>query len=514
MSPAIDRKPTLTRPNYVSTSPFPPTGDHLMLNHFQPSVRRLNQLVDWFIPADLAANQDTRTQARMFLFSHLFGPFIGNVVPAAIYVLDPHPTYDVVILAASITAFWLFPFALRKFGHYNFLVLASVQNLIFCILWSCYFYGGVSSPTVAWVLTIPLLAFFYIGPNSPLRRTVLAQFALNVVAFIAILRVDPLVSKALPVVSMQVLGIVSTTCTAIYVTMMAIYYAKTLASGSEIESEVGRHLATATELRRAIADAERAAAAKSEFLAKMSHELRTPLNAIIGYSQMLLEDAATEPADTSAPDLRRINSAGQDLMKLINEILDLSKIEAGKMDLLNETAHAAEFIADAAESCRNMIEKNRNELILELPGDLGTLECDTTKLRQIISQLLDNAAKFTANGEITVSAKRRFGAPSDELDIAIRDTGIGIASSVMPVLFEQFTVAEDSSASKYGGTGLGLALSQRLCRLMGGTISVQSEVGTGSCFTIRLPTQPPAARPGPATEHARPAQQSSLSFAA
>ncbi len=485
-----------------------------MLERFQPSLRRLNELVDWFIPAALAADQDARTQARMFLFSHLFGPFIGNVVPAAIFVLDPHPTYDVAVLAISITAFWAFPFALRRFGHYNHLVLISVQNLIFCILWSCYFYGGVSSPTVAWVLTIPLLAFFYIGPNSPIRRTVLGLFVVNVIAFIVVLQLDPLSSKALPVVSMQVLGIVSTTCTAVYVTMMAIYYAKTLASGSEIESEVRRHLETAAELRRATADAERADAAKSEFLAKMSHELRTPLNAIIGYSQILLEDVASDPADASAPDLKRINSAGQQLLRLINEILDLSKIEAGRMDLFNETASIAELVRNAAEACREPIEKNGNELRLELSDDVGTIHCDTGKVGQIIWQILDNAAKFTKNGQVSITAKRRFGSPNDEIDIAIRDTGAGIAPEVMPVLFEQFTVAEDASASKYGGTGLGLALSQRLCWLMGGAITAQSEIGIGSCFTIRLPAEPPAPHKKRAADEPCSADEHSLSFAA
>lgn len=488
-----------------------------MINRFQPSLRRLNQLVDWFIPSELAADPEACKQARMFLFSHIFGPFIGNVVPAAVFVLDPHPTFDVAVLALSITAFWAFPFALRRFGHYDGLVLLSVQNLIFCILWSCYFYGGVSSPTVSWVLTIPLLAFFYIGPNSPLRLTVLGLFVVNVIAFIAILQWHPLDGKALPVVSMQALGIVSTTCTAVYVTMMAIYYAKTLASGAEIESEMKRHLATAAELRRATAEMERAGAAKSEFLAKMSHELRTPLNAIIGYSQMLLEDAPSNGDDeVSVLDLKRINSAGQQLLRLINEILDLSKIEAGKMELFNETVGVSELVTRAAESCLATIEKYDNTLVLELAQDLGSISCDAGKVEHAIKQLLDNAAKFTSDGRITISAKRRFGSPSDEIDIAIRDTGIGISPEAMPVLFE-FGVADDTSATKYGGTGLGLALSQRLCRLMGGTLTAQSEVGVGSCFTIRLPAQPPAApaKPAPSEpEFSESNDARSLSFAA
>jgi len=464
-----------------------------MINRFQPSLRRLNQLVDWFIPAELAADRESCKQARMFLFSHLFGPFVGNTVPAAVYLVDPNPTYDVAVLAISITAFWVFPFALRRFGHYNLLVLISVQNLIFCILWSCYFYGGVSSPTVSWVLTIPLLAFFYIGPHSSLRLTVLGLFAINVIAFIIVYQMNPLAGKELPAISMQVLGIISTTATAVYVTMMAIYYAKTLASGSEIESEMKRHLATAAELRRATAEAERAGVAKSEFLAKTSHELRTPLNAIIGYSEMLLEDAAANGDDELLVlDLKRINTAGQQLLRLINAILDLSKIEAGKMELVNETADVSEVVIKTAESCRELIEKYQNTLVLELAQDLGSIFCDTAKLEHVITQLLRNAAKFTADGHVTISAKRRVCSPNDEIDITIRDTGIGIAPEAMPVLFE-FGVAEDTSATKYGGTGLGLALSQRLCRLMGGALMAQSEAGLGSCFTIRLPTQPPAA---------------------
>lgn len=461
-----------------------------MIKRFQPSLRRLNQLVDWFIPAYLAGDLERRKQARMFLFSHLFGPFIGNVVPAAVFVLDPHPTFDVAVLAISITAFWVFPFVLKKFGHYNILVLISVQNLIFCILWSCYFYGGVSSPTVPWVLTIPLLAFFYIGPHSPLRLTLLGLFVVNVIGFVTVYQLDPTGGKELPIVSMQGLGIVSTTCTALYVTMMAIYYAKILASGSELESEMKHHLATAAELRRATAEAERAGAAKAEFLAKMSHELRTPLNAVIGYSQILLEEA-TEAGDDAVPDLQRIHSSGQHLLRLINEILDLSKIEAGRMELFVESADVAQLVSNAADKCRILTDKNRNALVLELPDDLGNIFCDTTKVEQVIEQILDNAAKFTRDGQITITAQRRFGAPTDEIDIAIRDNGIGIAPEVMPILFEHFAVAEDTSATKYGSTGLGLSLSQRLCWLMGGAITSESEPGVGSCFTIRLPAEPP-----------------------
>jgi signal transduction histidine kinase len=459
-----------------------------MHHRMHRSLMLLDRLVDWFIPPVLAADRESRKQARIFLISHLFGPFIGNVVPAALYVLDPTPGYDVAVLAASITAFWVFPPILRATGRYNLLALVSVQNLIFCILWSCYFYGGVSSPTLPWVLTIPLLAFFYLGSAPSLRLVVLGLFAANVAGFCAAYWLGRPAPNDMPSSSLQGLGIVSTIAASLYVAMMAFYYAKILASGMELEGEMKEHLATAAELRRATAEAERAGAAKAEFLAKMSHELRTPLNAVIGYSQMLLEDATDEGDASSAADLETIHSAGHHLLRLVNEVLDLSKIEAGKMELFTETLEAAPLLAEIVESFRAPALANGNELSLELDDRLGTCVWDAKKVQQAISQILDNAAKFTHNGRIAVSATRRLASNGDEIVIDVRDTGIGISAKVIPTLFEKFSVAEDSTTSKYGGTGLGLALGRKLCRLMGGDICVTSEFGAGSCFSIRLPT--------------------------
>ena len=460
-----------------------------MSNRLQLSLILLNRFVDWFIPAEIAADRESRKQARMFLISHLFGPFIGNVVPGALYVFDPTPGFDVAVLTASITAFWVFPFILRAGARYNFLVLLSVQNLIFCILWSCYFYGGVSSPTLPWVLTIPLLAFFYLGQSSSLRLVVLGLFAANLAAFCALYLLGHSVPENdMAASALQGLGIVSTVAASLYVTMMAFYYAKILASGVELEGEMKRHLATATELRRATAEADRASAAKAEFLAKMSHELRTPLNAVIGYSQILLEDAEAEDDSEAAVDLEKIHEAGHHLLKLINEVLDLSKIEAGKMELFIETMDAGALIRDAVEACRKLADKNGNTVTLDVDARLGTISCDARKLEQALTQILDNAAKFTEKGSIVVTAARQPAGAGEEIVVAVRDTGIGIAQDVLPSLFEKFSVADDSSSSKYGGTGLGLALSQKLCRLMGGDVTVESELGVGSCFTIRLPT--------------------------
>jgi signal transduction histidine kinase len=450
-------------------------------------IAALDRLVNYFIPPDIAADRDARNRAHVFLVSHILGPFIGNVVPIALYVFDPAPGYEVVVLAISITSFWIFPFVLRAGVPYNPLALVSIQNLIFCILWSCYFYGGVTSPTLAWVLVIPLLAFFYLGSSKSLRLIVMTMFAVNLAIFSSFYLLGYPVENDLPVAAMQGLGLVSTVAASIYVAMMALYYAKIQASQSELESEMREHLATASELRLATEEAERAGAAKAEFLAKMSHELRTPLNAVIGYSQILLEDAEDEEDAESIADLTKIHDAGQHLLKLVNEILDLSKIEAGKMELDLEEIHLAELLSEIVSAARPAAVKNCNQVICRIAPNLGTALCDAGKFRNMTGQLLDNAMKFTHNGKVEVVAERQVDELGDDLVIHVMDTGIGIAPDQIANLFEKFTVADDSSTSKYGGTGLGLALSQRLCKLMGGEIVVESEVDKGSCFTIRMP---------------------------
>lgn len=450
-------------------------------------VAALDRLVNYFIPADIAADRDARNRAHVFLISHIMGPFIGNVVPIALYFLDPKPGFEVAVLALSITSFWIFPFVLRAGASYNPLALISVQNLTFCILWSCYFYGGVTSPTLPWVLTIPLLAFFYLGSSATLRLIVISMFAVNLAIFCVFYLFGFQIKNDLPVAAMQGLGMVSTIAAALYVTMMALYYANIQASQSELEGEMREHMATASELRLATEEAERAGAAKAEFLAKMSHELRTPLNAVIGYSQILREDAEDEGDLESIADLNKIHSAGHHLLKLVNEILDLSKIEAGKMELDLAELDMEDLLYDIADAAQPMAVKGGNSISITIAPTIGRMFCDAAKFRSMTGQLLDNALKFTHDGTVRVIAERQPGAVDDDLLIHVIDTGIGIAPAQIASLFEKFTVADDSSTSKYGGTGLGLALSQKLCKLMGGEIFVESKPGAGSRFTVRMP---------------------------
>ena len=241
-------------------------------------------------------------------------------------------------------------------------------------------------------------------------------------------------------------------------------------------------------LRTAQAASEAANQAKSQFLASMSHELRTPLNAIIGYSEMLQEEVEELGAGSLRGDLQKIHTAGKHLLELINEVLDLSKIEAGRMELYQEDFDVAEVVREIAGAVQPLVLKNDNRLAVECAPDTGLMHADSTKFRQSVLNLLSNSCKFTENGTITLSAARSHrGAAGDWLVLNVSDTGIGISPEKLEQLFEPFSQGDASTSRHYGGTGLGLALSRRFSRLMGGDITARSEEGQGSTFSIELP---------------------------
>jgi PAS domain S-box-containing protein len=252
----------------------------------------------------------------------------------------------------------------------------------------------------------------------------------------------------------------------------------------QLEQEITERVQAEVELQKAKKAAETANRAKSVFLANMSHELRTPLNAIIGYSELLEEEAKDFGYTALIPDLGKIEMAGKQLLDIIHNVLDLSKIEADKMELALETFDVSELIRDVVITARPLIERNANTLEVHCTDDLGTMHTDRTKVRQVLLNLLSNAAKFTEEGTIMLTATREN---QEWLRFSVADTGIGMVPETVQNLFQPFTQAETSTTRKYGGAGLGLAISQRFCEMMGGQISVESGERKGSTFTVRLP---------------------------
>jgi PAS domain S-box-containing protein len=264
----------------------------------------------------------------------------------------------------------------------------------------------------------------------------------------------------------------------------SIIFLRDLTNQKQAELEIRR---VNMDLSAARDQALQANRAKSAFLANMSHELRTPLNAIIGYSEMLEEEVMDVGQESIVPDLQKIQGAGRQLLSLINDILDLSKIEAGKMDVYAESFSVSALVAEVGETIRPISEQNANTLTILCDDGVGMMESDITKVRQVLLNLLSNASKFTHKGYISLQVRREpyNGIPAIRFDVS--DTGIGMSAEQQKNLFQYFSQADASTTRKYGGTGLGLAISRRFCRMLGGDIEVQSTPGTGSVFTVHLP---------------------------
>jgi signal transduction histidine kinase/CheY-like chemotaxis protein len=263
-------------------------------------------------------------------------------------------------------------------------------------------------------------------------------------------------------------------------------------ANAELQSHISERERTQAQLRMAKDEAEEANRTKSQFLASMSHELRTPMNAIIGYSEMLIEEAEDLGQDELEPDLQKIRGAGKHLLSLINDILDLSKIEAGKMDLYLESFDIHNMVNEVASTIAPLVEKNSNILSVRCAEDVGSMHADLTKVRQSLFNLLSNASKFTERGTIDLEAERSTGHSVDGNEwiiFRVRDNGIGMSEEQLEKLFQAFTQADASTTRKYGGTGLGLTITRHFCEMMGGTIVAESQPGQGTTFSITLPAK-------------------------
>jgi signal transduction histidine kinase len=446
--------------------------------------------IDWFIPEATRSERIELTVARNFVFTHLAGPLLSQSISVFLYITDPHPGFACWTVIVCIWAFLLLPIALKFFGNLPLMAMISVELLSFAALFGAYFYGGVSSPFLPWLLVSVLLGFFYLS-NRPLM--VMGMFAFNIGLF-ALAYFAFGFQELVPLSQLSTVGGISVLSATVYMSWMAVFYANILSMRSNLEREGEAHRATAVLLTRAKEVADAANLGKSIFLSKMSHEFRTPLNAVIGYSEILLEDAElSEVGRRRKGDLERINAAGKHLLSLVTDVLDISKIESNHVDLKIETFKLASLIDDIVATCRPMVLARQNRLVVQCPADLGDATTDQTKLRQVALNLMSNAAKFTKDGAIVLSAARERRASGDWIEISVSDTGIGLSPEDIARLFQNFGQASAQTSSKYGGTGLGLSISKKYCALMGGGITVAGEIGKGSTFRVCVPANRDAA---------------------
>jgi signal transduction histidine kinase len=341
-----------------------------------------------------------------------------------------------------------------------------------------------------WLVLALLLGFFYLADHV---QIVLGGVAAQLLLFLIARLWIGYFPELLPSSGTRIVNLISILAAIIYSTVMSIYYETVMRGSGALEKATREHRAQTQALGDAMRQAEVASRQKSVFLAKMSHELRTPLNAVIGYSEMLREDLSDSGDTRRMVDIERIHTAGRHLLELVTNVLDITSIEAQRLEISVERVEVSQLIRDVMDTAAPLIAKKHNEFVLQANSNLGCIESDPLKLRQSILNLLSNAAKFTSKGVVTLSVVRRQVDGSDRLVIEVRDSGIGMSKESLQRIFKDFSQAESDTAQNFGGTGLGLALTLRYCTMLGGTISVDSRLGRGSTFKLDLPCGGPPA---------------------
>ena len=449
----------------------------------------LSQVLDHFIPLEIQVQPEAHRRARMFMLSHVFGPILSTPLPLYMVVMNIARDYRVVVFFLSILLFWAYPFALKRTGRYQLLSFLSVQNLIFCVLWACYAFGGMRSPFLSWILIFPLLAFLYLPPRGWIRNVLLAQIFGNLALFVGLYATGytfPFVDLR----SMQTIGLISTGAVATYFAMMSLYFARMLREQREFTREINSLISTSDNLRNLTQAANQASAAKANFVASMSHELRTPLNAIIGYSQMLLEEAHEEEDEMMASDLGHIHKSGSDLLRLIDDILDYSRIDAGKMPLNPTFGSCGKYVDAWKERIAPLIREPRRIEFAECGEDSDfSLVTDWTALSATVQHLVAGIADHHGDGCIRI-AFAPVGA-DHKLVIRFQDISPDGTIRMTNISQEMFEHEQDASSSKYGGTGIEIALSFKFVHLLGGELRTIALADGASVTELIVPDLSP-----------------------
>ena len=455
----------------------------------QSSLHELNNLTkglaDRCIPAELLHAPSSRGLARVFVITHLVGAIACLAVLIYLGALFPATNLGLYFIAATAVVFAALPLALKRSGNMALVTLASFQSLTVLSLVGTYEYGGFASPFLPWLVVSLMSGLFY---QSRRMGIVLALFLVNVAIFFALLivRAPP---ALLPEADLTLLSWVSIAVAMTYMAYMALYYARVIASRTELELEAERYRAMSVELEHARAAAVSLNRSRSLFFSKMSHELRTPLNAIIGYSEILLEDIEDTPLknEQHMVDLGRINSTGRHLLSLVADVLDVDTVENGDSSMEISTFTIGQLCDDVVAAAKPLIDEHANKLVIDCTQRDDRITTDAKKLRQMLINLMSNSAKFTKHGTVTLELWIERVASDDRLHAAVLDTGIGIAADVLPTLFQNYVQADNTIQGRFGGTGIGLALTRKFAGLLGGTVTVESQPGKGSCFTVDIP---------------------------